>query len=42
MCACIIRYDKTLAEADKRITEAKRTCDLILGVGDGKSNSFHG
>lgn len=38
----ILQYDKTLAEADKRITEAKRTCDLILGVGDGKSNSFHG
>jgi hypothetical protein len=37
-----LQYDKTLAEADARITNAKRTCDLILGVGDGSANAFHG
>jgi hypothetical protein len=38
----ILQFDKTLEEADKRITGNKRTCDLILGVGDGNSNEFHG
>lgn len=38
----ILQYDNTLAEADARITNAKRTCDLILGVGDGSANAFHG
>jgi hypothetical protein len=38
----ILQFDKTLADADKRVTQSKRTCDLILGVGDGNSNSFHG
>ena len=28
--------------AYERITKATRTCDLILGVGDGKTNDFSG
>ena len=32
----IIQFDESLQEAIQRITSANRTCDLILGVGDGK------
>ncbi|XP_067686914.1 protein dcd1B-like [Haliotis asinina] len=38
----ILQYDTTLNEAVQRITNAKRTCDLLLGVGDGKSQTFRG
>eukprot|EP00591_Stephanopyxis_turris_P011699 CAMPEP_0195508264 /NCGR_PEP_ID=MMETSP0794_2-20130614/1517_1 /TAXON_ID=515487 /ORGANISM="Stephanopyxis turris, Strain CCMP 815" /LENGTH=450 /DNA_ID=CAMNT_0040635175 /DNA_START=51 /DNA_END=1403 /DNA_ORIENTATION=- len=38
----ILQYDNTVTDADNRITEAQKTCDLILGVGDGNSNTFHG
>ena len=36
----ILQFDKTLEESISRLKSAKRTCNLILGVGDGKSNSF--
>lgn len=32
----ILQYDNTLEDAMHRITTANRTCDLILGIGDGK------
>lgn len=32
----IIQFDKTVDDSINRITTAHRTCDLILGVGDGK------
>ena len=32
----ILQLDGSLADATRRIQSAKRTCDLILGVGDGK------
>ena len=32
----ILQFDKTLADAISRLSNAHRTCDLILGVGDGK------
>lgn len=32
----VLQYDASLAAAKKRMTDAHRTCDLILGVGDGK------
>jgi len=35
----IIQFDTGLVSAMKHITEAHRTCDLILGVGDGKINA---
>ena len=38
----ILQYDASLDESISRITGAKRTCDLILGVGDGKKNAFRG
>ena len=38
----ILQFDTTLDDATRRITEATRTCDLILGVGDGKCNDFNG
>ena len=38
----ILQFDNTVEEAVTRITGAKRTCDLILGVGDGNSNKFRG
>lgn len=37
----IIQFDGTFEEAKNRITNAHRTCDLILGVGDGKLNKFN-
>jgi len=38
----ILQFDATLDSALNRITKAHRTCDLILGVGDGKSSAFRG
>ena len=32
----ILQFDATLTDSMSRITNAHRTCDLILGVGDGK------
>lgn len=37
----ILQFDKTLDDAKRRMTNAHRTCNLILGVGDGKSNRFN-
>ncbi|CAK8694659.1 unnamed protein product [Clavelina lepadiformis] len=34
----ILQFDYTLDDAVNRIANAHRTCDLILGVGDGKEN----
>ena len=36
----IIQFDSSLQEAMQRITDAHRTCDLILGVGDGKVHVY--
>ena len=36
------QYDASLSDATFRITNATRTCDLILGVGDGRANAFSG
>ena len=36
----ILQFDSSLAEATRRITTATRTCDLIIGVGDGAANDF--
>jgi hypothetical protein len=38
----IIQYDKTVDDSITRITSAHRTCNLILGVGDGKLGYFRG
>jgi isopenicillin-N N-acyltransferase-like protein len=38
----VLQFDASLDEATERITGATRTCDLILGVGDGKANDFSG
>jgi isopenicillin-N N-acyltransferase-like protein len=38
----VLQFDRSLEEATARITGATRTCDLLLGVGDGKSNEFSG
>ena len=38
----VLQFDSTLEQATDRITGATRTCDLILGVGDGKANDFTG
>ena len=32
----ILQFDNTLEDAMNRISNSHRTCDLILGVGDGK------
>ena len=32
----ILQFDSSLADAMDRISSSNRTCDLILGVGDGK------
>ncbi len=37
----ILQFDNSIDESIQRITEkTKRTCNLILGVGDGKMNKF--
>eukprot|EP00698_Gefionella_okellyi_P003886 TRINITY_DN135_c0_g1_i1.p1 TRINITY_DN135_c0_g1~~TRINITY_DN135_c0_g1_i1.p1 ORF type:complete len:449 (+),score=102.01 TRINITY_DN135_c0_g1_i1:33-1379(+) len=38
----ILQFDQTYEDTITRIDKAHRTCDLILGVGDGKSNNFRG
>jgi len=38
----ILQWDQTVDDATTRMINAKRTCDLILGVGDGKSSEFRG
>jgi len=36
----ILQFDRTLDDSINRIANSKRTCNLILGVGDGKLNEF--
>jgi len=38
----ILQFDQTLLDGVSRLASAHRTCDLILGVGDGKSHRFNG
>jgi len=38
----ILQFDLTVDNSIDRITSAHRTCDLILGVGDGKLGTFRG
>jgi len=38
----ILQFDTTLEDGLARITNATRTCDLLLGIGDGKANKFKG
>ena len=38
----ILRFDVTVDDSINRMAKARRTCDLILGVGDGKLNQFRG
>ena len=38
----LTKNSATLLKATARIQNAKRTCDLILGVGDGNSDTFSG
>lgn len=38
----ILRYDQTIDDAISRMAMAHRTCDLILGVGDGKLGEVRG
>ena len=37
----ILEKDSTFDAADRRISEASRTCNLILGVGDAKTGDFN-
>ena len=38
----ILQFDRTLDDAIKHINGSARTCDLILGVGDGKVDTSTG
>jgi len=38
----ILQFDITVDDATNRMINQKRTCDLILGVGDGKLGEFRG
>jgi len=38
----ILQWDQTVDDSTSRMANAKRTCDLILGVGDGKLGTFKG
>jgi hypothetical protein len=36
----ILKYDASLSDAWNRMAMSKRTCDLVLGVGDGKLEQY--
>lgn len=36
----VLQFDADLEASQQRLTTAHRTCDLILGIGDGKSDQF--
>jgi len=38
----ILQFDETVDDSITRMANSVRTCDLILGVGDGKLNEFKG
>jgi len=38
----VLQFDYTIDDAISRMINAHRTCNLILGVGDGKENEFRG
>ncbi|XP_072044139.1 protein dcd1A-like [Amphiura filiformis] len=38
----VLQFDNTLDDAVNRMANAHRTCNLILGVGDGKLGTFRG
>lgn len=38
----LCQYDDSLDDAINRLANVQRTCDLILGVGDGNLNTFRG
>jgi len=38
----ILQWDQTIDDAISRMINERRTCDLILGVGDGKLKQFRG
>mmetsp|Transcript_7353 Transcript_7353/g.10840 ORF Transcript_7353/g.10840 Transcript_7353/m.10840 type:complete len:413 (+) Transcript_7353:107-1345(+) len=38
----ILQYDQTLDDSITRMATTRRTCDLALGVGDGKLGTFRG
>jgi len=38
----LLQFDNSLTDSMNRITNANRTCDLILGVGDGNMAQFRG
>ncbi|XP_064597836.1 protein dcd1A-like [Liolophura sinensis] len=38
----ILQFDNSLNDSVNRISKAHRTCDLLLGVGDGKTAEFRG
>jgi isopenicillin-N N-acyltransferase-like protein len=38
----ILQFDMSYNDTINRMTEANRTCDLLLGVGDGKAGTFRG
>jgi len=37
----VLQFDKSLDDSKMRIKQADRTCNLILGVGDGKNEIFN-
>lgn len=38
----VMKYTQTLEEGIARIENSNRTCNLIIGIGDGKSNLVNG
>jgi isopenicillin-N N-acyltransferase like protein len=38
----VLQYENSLTGAKNRITNSNRTCNLIIGVGDGKSGEVNG
>ena len=37
----ILQFDKSLQDSKMRVKTADRTCNLILGVGDGEEKMFN-
>jgi hypothetical protein len=38
----ILQFDKNINQSIARMQKARRTCNLILGVGDGNEGFFRG
>jgi len=38
----VLQFDTNIEDAIKRMKTTRRTCNLLLGVGDGRTKTFRG